>query len=101
MDQHILTDFSDGAIRPDASVTREQLATMLFRMQGAVPVGGSSQMRLNSFEDCGSIQDYAWNAMGWAVSKGVLQGVSDTKLGPGVTVTRAQLASIALRIQAL
>ena len=101
VDQHILTGFSDGAIRPDASVTREQLATMLFRMQGAVPVGGSSQMRLNSFEDCGSIQDYAWNAMGWAVSKGVLQGVSDTKLGPGVTVTRAQLASIALRIQAL
>lgn len=101
VDRHILAGFEDGSIRPDDSVTREQLATVLFRMRAEIPAGGPAQARLYRFEDWRSVQGYARDAMSWAVSKGVLNGVSDTVLAPGGTVTRAQLASIVLRVQAL
>ncbi len=101
VDQHILTGFEDGTIRPDATLTREQLAAVLFRMRGENPGGGSAQMSLYAFEDWQSVHGFAWNAMAWAVSSGLLNGVSDTVLAPGGALTRAQLASIALRIQAL
>lgn len=58
-------------------------------------------MRLYLFDDWESIQGYAWDAMGWAVYSGLLKGVSAQTLAPGGTVTRAQLASILLRVQAL
>lgn len=101
VDQHILTGFGDGTLRPDASVTREELVTILFRMRAEVPAGGSFLRKLYTFQDWTHIQAYAWDAMGWAVSKGLIHGVSDTLLAPDGTVTRAQLASIVLRVQAL
>lgn len=100
VERHILTGFQDGTIRPDSTLTREQLAAALFRMQGENQAAGPAQMRLYSFEDWGSVHDYARSAMAWAVSSGLLNGVSDTILAPGGALTRAQLASIALRIQA-
>lgn len=101
VERHILTGFEDGTVRPDAAVTREQLAALLFRMRAEPPLSGSSQTRLYVFDDWKSISDYAWDAMGWAVYHGLLQGVSGTVLEPGGAVTRAQLASIVLRVQAL
>ena len=102
VDRGILTGFSDGTIRPDASVTREQLAVILYRMQPEAPASGAgAEAKLHAFEDWEMIHGYAWDAVGWAVSSGILNGVSDTVLAPGGTVTRAQLASILLRVQAL
>lgn len=101
VERHILTGFEDGTVRPEAAVTREQLAALLFRMRAEAPLSGPSQMRLYVFDDWKSISDYAWDAMGWAVYHGLLQGVSDTVLEPGGAVTRAQLASIVLRVQTL
>lgn len=101
VERHILTGFEDGTVRPEASVTREQLAALLFRARGERPLSGPSQMRLYLFDDWESIQGYAWDAMGWAVYSGLLKGVSAQTLAPGGTVTRAQLASILLRVQAL
>lgn len=93
--QHILTGFEDGAIRPDASVTREQLAVILFRMRPDRPAGKPA----DAFSDWDQVSGYAREAVGWAVSSGLISGISDTALAPGGTVTRAQLASIVPRLQ--
>jgi len=100
-EQHILSGFEDGTIRPDAPVTREQLSVVLYQMQDSGYMGQhpSSQTELHSFEDWESIQSYARDAVDWAVRSGILKGVSDTSFSPGGTVTRAQLSSIVLRYQ--
>ena len=99
VDRHVLAGFEDGTVRLDDSVTREQLAVILFRMRTESADYEPSQTELYSFEDWKDIQSYAWNAVDWAVSSGLLSGVSDTMLAPGSTVTRAQLASVVLRSQ--
>lgn len=102
VEQRILTGFADGSIGPDSTVTREQLAVILFRMQGLEAPGDESlQQSLYQFTDWENIRDYARDPMGWMVSGGLFHGVSDSLLAPNGTVTRAQLASIALRVQAL
>lgn len=104
-EQHILSGFEDGTIRPDDPVTREQLSVVLYQMHSNASDSGhmgqhpSSQTELHSFEDWESIQSYAWDAVVWAVRSGILRGVSDTSFSPGGTVTRAQLSSIVLRYQ--
>ena len=99
IEQGVLTGFDDGTIRPDESVTREQLAVMICRMQTGdlreIPAA------LGAFTDAEDIQGYALDAVNWAVYMGLLNGDSETTLSPGGVVTRAQLAVIALRCQPL
>lgn len=100
VERGILSGFDDGTLRPEGPLTREQLVAVLYRMQmkkSAV----SEESGLYGFEDWGDIHSYAWDAMDWAVSSGVLRGVSGTRLAPGGLVTRAQLASLLLRWQGL
>lgn len=98
---HILTGLEDGALCPDGPVTREQLAAVLYRMQAGAPAAGTYLTGLYPFEDWETVPEYARDAMGWAVSVGLMNGVSETALAPGGPVNRAQLASVALRLQEL
>ena len=99
-EQGILSGFEDGTIRPNAPVTREQLAVIFYRMCPAVSISApSAQTVLHLFHDAESIQSYARDAVDWMVSNGMLRGVSDSLLSPEGTVTRAQLSSIVLRYQ--
>ncbi len=98
-EQNLISGFEDGALRPNAPVTREQLAVILYRMCPNSPVFTPTALR--SFDDWESIQSYAWTSVDWAVSTGILRGISDTQLSPDGTVTRAQLSSIVLRYQTL
>ncbi|MDE7242920.1 MAG: S-layer homology domain-containing protein [Oscillospiraceae bacterium] len=75
-----------------SDITREQLATMLWRNAGSP--GGT--VELNQFSDSGSVSGYALSAVRWAVATGILQG-SDGKLNPKGTATRAQVAAMVMR----
>ena len=83
---------SDGT---DASgyVTREQLATMLWRYAGEP----DSDYSLSAFTDVGSVSDYAEIAMAWVVEHGIITGMTDTTLEPQGTATRAQCAAMLMR----
>ena len=83
---------SDGT---DANgyVTREQLATMLWRYAGEP----ASDYSLSAFTDAGSVSDYAATAMAWAVEHGIITGVTDTTIEPQGTATRAQCAAMLMR----
>lgn len=87
---------SDGTDM-DASVTREQLAAMLWRYAGEPAVSGA----VTGFTDAGKISDWAADAMAWAVENGLLNGVDDGRLAPQSTATRAQVAAILTRFVAL
>ena len=54
-------------------------------------------MALREYEDYENISEYALEAMGWAVSEGLVTGTSSTTLGPDGTAIRGQVAAILLR----
>ena len=82
---------------PNDQITREQIATILFRYAKAEKVEG----KLAGFPDAGKVSDYAADAMAWAVEQGLINGISEsdgkTYLAPQETATRAQIAVILMR----
>ncbi len=89
--------YGNGTFGPNDSVTREQLVTMLWRYAGSP----ESSYDLDSFQDQSSVSDYATTAMAWAVEKGVIGGTSADTLSPAAASTRAQLATILMRMYAV
>ena len=83
---------SDGT-EPNALITREQLATMLWRYAGE-PEGNST---LDGFTDSGSVSYWAYDALVWAVENGIVTGMGDGILAPQGTATRAQAATMFMR----
>jgi hypothetical protein len=83
---------SDGK-NGDSSITREQLATMLYRYYGQPAVTNS----VSGFNDAENVSSWAGDAMNWAVSEGLIQGVGNNTLNPTGTATRAQVATILMR----
>ncbi len=83
---------SDGT---DANglVTREQLATMLWRYAGEP----DSDYSLSAFTDAASVSEWAETAMSWAVENGLITGVTANTLVPSGSATRAQCAAILMR----
>lgn len=84
---------SDGA-NMSGSLTREQLATMLYRYAGEPAVSGSD---LSAYSDAAFISDYARQAMAWAVSEGIISGNTPTTLNPNGKATRAEVATMLMR----
>ena len=82
---------SDGT-NMDQSLTREQLATMLYRYAGSPVVSGS----LSGYTDVGTVSSWASDAMIWAVESGLINGMGGGILAPQGT-TRAQVATILMR----
>ena len=81
---------SDGE-NANGNVTREQLATMLYRFAGEPTVTGS----LSAFTD--AVSDWAVDGMTWAVANGIVTGMTDTTIVPQGTATRAQAAAMLMR----
>ena len=82
---------------PNDQISREQIATILFRYAKAEKVEG----KLAGFPDAEKVSDYAADAMAWAVEQGLINGISEsdgkTYLAPQETATRAQIAVILMR----
>ena len=86
---------SDGTKMPGV-ITREQLATILYRYAKQKGYDVSKSAALTAFSDADKVSGYAAEAMQWAVAEGLLQG-SNGKLDPQGSATRAQVATILMR----
>ena len=86
---------SDGTNMPGV-ITREQLATILYRYAKQKGYDVSRSAALTAFSDADKVSGYAAEAMQWAVAEGLLQG-SNGKLNPQGSATRAQVATILMR----
>ena len=94
----IVNGMGDGKFAPGQTVTRQQIAVMLYNY--AVKTGRSTDERgdLSAFSDAGAVASWATDAMRWAVGAGILNG-SDGKLLPGNGAQRAQVAAMLHRFQ--
>lgn len=88
-------DISDGTNMPGV-ITREQLATILFRYARMKGYDVSKSAVLTGFSDADKVSGYAFDAMQWAVAEELLKG-SNGKLDPQGSATRAQVATILMR----
>lgn len=85
----VQTGVSDGT-SVDKNIKRQDLVTMLWRLEGRPEV----DQDLSAFSDASEINDYALQAMQWAVQSGVLNGDGNGHLFPDASTNRCDLAQI-------
>ena len=90
----VVTGYADGTFRPDAPVTRQQMAAILWRYAGRPAAEAGTD-----FADESVISDYASTAMDWARSSGLISGRPGNMFDPYGRATRAQTAVILFRYQ--
>ena len=91
----IVTGHSGTIFAPDASITREQLAAILYRyaVYKGLDVSVGENTNILSYEDFASLSEYAIPAMQWACGAGVLYGFGGSLL-PDAPANRLQAAAI-------
>ena len=97
----IVSGVSATAFSPDAPITREQLAAILSRYaawKGLDVTGGKD---LSAYRDAGDISPYARTSLAWANAAGLITGRDKTTLAPRGTATRAEAATILMRLSKL
>ena len=95
---NIVTGYDDTSFGPDDTITREQMAAILYRYAQYkgydVTTGG---MALNEYTDAGQISEYAVPAMQWANENGLITGSTATTIEPQGNALRAEVATILMR----
>lgn len=95
----IVDGYGGGLFGPDDNITREQLASILYRCAQArgddVSVGEDTNIL--SYSDAADVAEYAVSAMQWACGAGVITGISESALAPRGEATRSQTAAMLMR----
>ena len=92
----IIQGVGGNQLAPQDTVTRQQLAVMLYRAAGSPEVTGNAQA-LEQFSDGSTVASWAQDAMIWCAEQGILQGDEQGKLNPSGESTRAQVAAMLTR----
>lgn len=100
-ENNITDGTSETTFSPNNPLTREQMATFLYRFadfetEEPIEITGD----LSGYTDADLVADYAVNAMTWAVGEGVISGIGDNTLAPDNTASRAQMATVLTRYTA-
>ena len=91
----IAKGMSATTFAPDQLVTREEAATFLYRYATLwLKQSEQKEAALSDFSDGAEVQDFAKEAMSWAVSEGLFGGFPDGSLKPADGLTRAQMAKL-------
>ena len=95
----LILGYGDGTFRPEAPVTRQDLAVMLWRLAGyqGRDTDNTEDVRLFRFPDVWDLAAYAEPAVKWVCGSGIMQGESDGRLNPSSSATRAQIAAVLAR----
>lgn len=97
VENDIVVGYDDNTFKPFAAITREQLATILYRYADYSGVSTAASDDLGSYTDASTIQSYARDAVAWAVGSGIISGMTESTLEPGGSAIRAQLATMLYR----
>ena len=87
----------EGHFGPNDSITREQLAAILYRYAAKKGLDMTVRGDLSGFGDAGNISDYAVEPLRWAVGVGLISGMGDGNVAPQGCASRAQVATILTR----
>ena len=92
----VVNGVGNNKFDPEGKITREQMATILFRYAQKEGIDTSKRGNLGDFPDANRVSSYAKDAVQWAVGEKIING-SDGKLLPQGSATRAQVATILVR----
>ncbi len=93
----IVNGVNDTEFAPDALITREQIATIMFRYAQYKGINTDISENIISFVDVNEISQYAVSTITWAVETGLIKGKSTTTINPKDNATRAEIAAILQR----
>ena len=99
----IVKGYAEETFGPMNELTREQLAAILYRyaQTKGVNVSVGEDTNILSYDDAFDVSDWANAAMCWAVGAGIIQGTGDGALSPKTGATRAQVATMLMRYEAI
>ena len=93
----VVSGISETEFAPNESITREQMAVIVYRYAALKGYNTQLKSNLSDFSDGEEISAYAIDALKWANGEEIIMGVSDTSISPKSTATRAQFAAILMR----
>ncbi len=93
----IIAGYGNGLFGPDDSITREQMAAILYRFASFLGVLPASMDTVFNYPDAPSISDYAKPAALYCQTTGIIGGLSGGVFAPRETATRAEVATIIQR----
>ncbi len=95
---NVVNGVGEGKFAPNDSVTRQEMAAMLYRYAKATGMDTTATASLNGFKDSAKVADWATDAMKWAVGSGLMKGNDDNTINPMGTATRAEVATVIVRL---
>lgn len=93
----VVNGYGDGTFAPDQAITREEMATMLYRYAKYAGADVTAAADLAGYTDASEVDSWALDAVKWANAEGLVKGTTTTELSPLTTLTRAQLATFLMR----
>lgn len=93
----IVAGYSDELFGPDDTITREQMATILYRYAQYKGYDTTAKADLSKYADAAQVGSWATDAIRWANAEGLVSGTSGTTLSPKGSATRSQVAVILMR----
>ncbi len=93
----IVTGYTDGTFRPDAEITRQELAAMLYRYAGFASYDVTKKNDLAAYTDKSEIGSWALESIEWANAEALVKGRTEHTIVPSGTATRAEAATILMR----
>ncbi|MBQ5995741.1 MAG: S-layer homology domain-containing protein [Clostridia bacterium] len=97
VDNNIIAGYANGNFGVNDNITREQVATILYRYMGSPEIKDVDKT-LAKFKDVNRISSFAKTAVAWAVQNNVISGMADGRVAPTEGAARAQIASIIMRM---
>lgn len=94
---NIVKGYGNGNFGPNDKITREQLATILYRYSEYKNHKTNLKADIMSFADGNDVSEYAIDAMQWALASGLIKGLDNNMLQPKDGATRSQVAMIIMR----
>lgn len=93
----VVSGYGDGTFGPDDTLTREQLAVVLFNYANAMGYDTTARRELSGFDDVTQAQSWSRTALEWAYAEHLITGTSGTSMSPTGQSSRAQIAVIMMR----
>lgn len=93
----IVNGISENQFAPDADISREEMATIIYRYAKMKGYEVNEFANLSQYTDANEVNSWALDAVKWANAQGIINGTEKTTLSPKDTATRAQVATILMR----
>ncbi len=90
-----------SGFEPNANITREQIATMIYRYVNYLGIDTDARGNVSKFKDGKEVSSWASDAMAWAVEVGLFKGDDTGSLNPKADATRAEVATLMERLVGL